>query len=452
MSSETSTTTDTQDGAFVPALGKYFPESLVTALFLAVLALIVTIPYLDPITQVEMFGTGFFQLFTTQMLLILFWVLGATVVESARFGKILDWLAVVLPTSQRGIIYTTAFLSLLLAWVNWAFGLIGGILIGQRLCAHARENGTAVHYPLVLMGGLLALVIMNQGLSSPGALIMADETGLANFMMDDAGTIEMAEFIIHPVNIISSALLIVTLPLLLVALAPSNESDIEPLDDANSVLTGSISETLDHYVPGRPPGEWEVGDRLENSQTITMIAVVIGLASVIWHFTGGGDLTLPWLAFTLVVIGLLVQGPPMAFREKTENATKWANHIAIPFLLYAAVYALFQESGLYGTIGEQLGGIGVPSVVTYVIAFVVGLFVPDPGSVWVIVGPALTGFDLVPTIVSVMYGAGVSNLWLAFLFASVFSLYGFDWREFMKYAAIVTVYVTFIVLGLFLVL
>lgn len=454
MSKETTTADDTtaddRRNAFGPALGRYFPEALVAAVFLAVVSLVATTPYLDPVTQVEMFGTGFFQLFTTQMLLILFWVLGAAVVVSVRFGALLDRIASVLPTSQNGIIYTTAFVSLLLGWINWAFGLIGGILIGQRLCRRARENGTAVHYPLVLTGGLLALVIMNQGLSSPGALIMADDTGLANFMVDDIGSIALAEFIFHPVNLISSVVFVLTLPLVLVALSPDDEYEIATLDDRNRILTGSISETFDHYTPGRPPEEWELGDRLENAQIISLIAVVIGFSSILWHFANGGDLTFPWLAFTLMMLGLLTQIQPMAFREKTEDTTKWANHMAIPFLLYAAVFALLNESGLYGAIGDAIAGTGIPHASSFVIAFLLGLLVPDPGSLWVMQGPALAAaeLDVVVSLIAVMYGAGISNLWLAFLFSGILSIYGFDWREFARYAGVITLYMSAVVLAL----
>lgn len=450
MSGETSSSeTDARRDSFVPTLGKYFPESLGTALLLAVLALVVTIPYLDTGTQIEMFSTGFFPLFTVQMLLILFWVLGASVVESPLFGQLLDSIVDVLPTSQAGIIYTTGFVSLLFGWINWAFGLIGGIFIGQRLCQRAKANGTPVHYPLVLMGGLLALVLMNQGLSSPGGLIMADDSGLANFMVDDAGSITMTGFLFHPANLVSSLVFVVTLPLVLVLLVPDEETEIEPLDDREKILQGSIAETFDHYAP-LPREEWEVGDRLENSLLITMITVALGAASVTWYFASGGALTLPWLMFTLVVLGLLAQGPPMAFREKTEDATKWANHMAIPFLLYAAVFALLSEADLYGTIGDAIAGTGLPYVSSYVLAFVLGLLVPDPGSQWVIQGPAMVAadVDLVTSLVSVMYGAGVSNLWLAFLFASVLTIHGFDWREFVRYAGVVTGYVTVVVVAL----
>lgn len=94
---------------------------------------------------------------------------------------------------------------------------------------------------------------------------------------------------------------------------------------------------------------------------------------------------------------------------------------------------------------------GVTQVVSYVVALVLGLFVPDPGSLWVIQGPALveSGAGLVPSIISVMYGAGVSNLWLGFLFVGIIAtVYGFDWQEYVRYAATVTVYVSVVVIGL----
>ncbi|NKE34840.1 TIGR00366 family protein [Natronococcus sp. JC468] len=440
--------------AFVPTFGKYFPESLVGALGLAVLAVLVTVPELEPTTQLELFGGGFYvyDLFALHMLLILYWVLSAAAVESPRVGAALDRLAALLPTSQAGAIYATGVLSLALGWFNWALGLIGGILLGQRLCRRARENGTAIHYPSVLTGGLLALVVANQGPSSPGALIAADDTGLANVMVDDAGTIGMGEFLVHPANLVPTLLFVLTLPLLLVWLAPDSEDEIEPLEDRDRLLEGSIAETLEHYAPAREPVDWQLGDRLENAEWLTWIVVAIGAVSLGWHFGTGGALTLPWLAFGLVVVGLAVQGPPMAFREKTEDATRWATHVAIPFLLYAATFALLMEAELYARLGDGLAATGLPSVGSYVAAFALGLLVPDPGSLWLLQGPAVAaaGVEGAPALVATMYGAGISNLWLAFLFASVLSIYGFDWREFVTYAAAVTAYVSVVVVGLLL--
>lgn len=453
MSTETSDAAepDTDEG-FVPFLGQFFPESLTLASLLAVLALLVTLPYLSLLKQVELFATGFFRLFTVQMPLILLWLLSAAVVESRRVGKFFDWVAGLLPADSQGqVIYATGFVALLFGWINWALGLVGAIFIGYRLCRSAEENDVRVHYPLVLTAGLLSLVITNVGLSSPGALLMADASGTTNFLVNpDQGelVVSMGAFLLHPVNVVSSVLFIVTLPLLLVVLAPGEKRDRRPVSEFTDLAEGSIADALTHYSPPSRD-EWVFADRLEQSQLISVITFLLGAASLAAYFATGGKLTLLWLLFGLMMVGILIQGRPMAFVAKTREGTRWANHLAIPFLMYAGVYALLTEAGLYGPIGAAVTSAG--QVSAYVVALVLGLLVPDPGSLWVLQGPAMvaSGADLIPSLISVMYAAGVSNLWLGFLFAGIVStIYGFDWREYVRYAAIVTVYVSVVVVVL----
>lgn len=437
------TTSTETEREFVPFFGRFFPESLALSVLLALAAMIVTIPALGPLRQIEVFTTGFYELFVVQMALILYWVLSATVVESPPVGALFDRLADAIPTSQTAILYSTGLIALAFGWLNWALGLLGGVFVGRRLCQRAREEGVAVHYPLVLTAGLLSLVLANQGPSSPGALLMAD-TRLAEMtsFLADSGTLSMGEFLLTPTNLVPSVVLVVTLPLVLVALAPDAEADRTGIEDG-SILEGTIAETFEQYtLPSR--GNWSVADRLEQSRLISMIAVVVGLGSIGLHFLTGGALTLLWLLFALMILGLLVHTRPMAFRSKTTDATRWANHVAIPFMLYAVVYALLSAAGLYGPIGDALG---TGALGSFLAALGIGLLVPDPASVWVVVGPALVaaGADLVDSTVAVMYGAGLSNLWLGFLFLGVLSIRGFDWREFARYAAVISVYVTAVV-------
>lgn len=452
MATETSDTeTPDDEEGFVPFMGQFFPEALTLAAVLAVLALIVTIPYLPVVTQLELFATGFFALFTVQMPLILLWVLSATIVESEWVGRAFDWVAGTLPTgSQSTVIYATGFVAVLFGWINWALGLLGAVYIGQRLCREAEADGVCVHYPLVLTAALLSLVVTNVGLSSPGALMMADATGTTNFLVDPERrqlVVDMSAFLLHPVTVVSTLVFLFTLPGLLVVLAPDDGSDRQPISAYTSVLDGSIAESLSHYAPP-PADEWVFADRLEQSRLISVITFLSGGASFVAYFVTGGELTLLWLLFGLMMLGILVQERPMAFVEKTRNATRWANHLAIPFLLYAGVYALLSEAGLYEPIGEAFAAMGVTQVASYVVALVLGVLVPSPGSVWVIQGPALvaSGSNLVPSIISVMYGAGVSNVWLGFLFIAIIgAIYGFDWHDYVRYAAAITVYVSIVV-------
>lgn len=440
------TTNETDEGGeeFVPFLGRYFPESLALSVLLALLALLVTIPYLAPLEQLELFTTGFYDLFALQMALILFWVLSATVVEARPVGALFDRIATHVPTSQPAIVYATGVIALAFGWVNWALGLVGGVLIGRRLCRRAREEGVAVHYPAVLTAGLLSLVLANQGLTSPGALLMADVAmaEMTGVFADSVGTVGMSEFALAPANVVSSLVLLLTLPLVLVVLAPSDKMDRRELGDG-PLLDGTIRSTLDHYtLPTR--SEYTAADFLEQSRLISMVAVVVGVASAVIHFVTGGALTLLWSLFCLMILGLLVHARPMAFRSKTTDATRWANHVAIPFMLYAVVFALLSGAGLYEPIGSALETSPLAPLMT---SFGLGLLIPDPASLWLVIGPALVASEasLLASLIAVMYGAGLSNLWLGFLFCGILSVRGFDWRLFTRYAAVLSVYVVAVV-------
>lgn len=451
MATDTDDAVGTPSGSdrFVPFIGRFFPESLGLAVVLALLALLGSLASLDPLAAVEHFATGFFELFQLQMALILLWVLSATVVWSRPVGGLLDRLVGALPTSQPAAIYATGVVALLFGWVNWALGLVGGVLVAQRLCRRAAADGERVHYPAVLTAALLSLVVTNQGLSSPGGLLMSDEEGTTNLLVDAAGSLRMGEFLLAPVNLVPSAVLVFTLPLLLVVLAPGDEADRTELPDVETVLDGTIAETLDYYTP--PADQDTVADRLEQSPALSLTAVAIGAVSLGAHFAFGGALTMLWLLFALMMAGLLVHWRPMAFRSKTTHATRWANHLAIPFLLYAAAHVLLREAGLYAPMGDALVSAG-SGVASFLAAVGVGLLVPDPGSTWVLLGPAVAAdLELVRAVTAVMFGAGLSNLWLGFLFAGILGVRGFAYREFVKYAGVISAYAALVVIGSLLV-
>jgi len=460
MATETSPTTTnepTRTETFVTQLNRIYPDPLVMAILLAIGTLVAVTPYYaTPAQQLEVFATGFFNLFAVQMGLILFWVVSAVIVESRITGSVLDKIVARLPAgSQTTVVYATGVVSLALALVNWALGLIGGVLIGYKLAQRAEKSGTTVHYPAVLTASLLSLVLMNQGFFSPGALLMADPTGTVNFLAQgESGplVLDMSNFILNPVNGISVVVFVITLPLLISKLAPSDVANRQSASDTLNLGEKSLKEYLSHHsVP--PRDEMEIADKLEQSRKLSVVTVFVGGSSVVAYFLGGGKLTLLWVLFGVIMLGILLQERPMAFVEKTKESTKWAKHVAIPFLLYANIHYLLDGAGLYDSFATVLSSTGVPQISSYVVALGLGLVVPDPGSVWVLQSPAVLGtkMELASALVPVMYGAGVSNFWLSFLFVGLIgTVSGFSWSEYFRYATVVTGYVSMVLIALFL--
>lgn len=478
-------TAQSDSSTFVAAFERYYPGPLVVSLLLVVAVTLITAPVLAPVDQLGIVATGFYDLLVVQLALILWWVLSVTLVVSSGVGRgldgLVDGLADRITRSPARVVGATAVIALSLGWVNWALGLIGGVYVGQKLCRLADERGVAVHYPAVLTAGLLGLVLANQGPTSPGGLLMADSLlGTGDISGDlypgEAATgdgeeaeqittvedydgffgffgiedpVAFSTFLLHPTNLVATLVLLVTIPLLLVKLQPTeNVRTIEETGDL--LVTGDIRTRLTEYSPP-PREEWTFSDRVENSWPLAVGTGLFGMLYVVWYVWSGHSPSLLWLLFALIVLGLIVHRVPQAFIDQCTTASRWAIAIGLPFVFYAAVIVMVHEADLASSVGGTLGSAPASALPAYLLAFVVGVLVPDPGSVWLIVGPILeaaTG-DLVASLVVTMFAAGISNLWLGFLFLGIFAsrIDGFDWREFTYYAAAISVYASAVVVG-----
>jgi|GEM_PF-4288506 len=428
-----------KDDSFVHFFGKFFPESMTLAVILSILALIITIPHLGAIKQLELISTGFFDFFSLQMALILWWMLSAVVIESEIVGRLLDKITQVVPLEEKYIISFIAIFSLVIGWINWAFGLIPAILMGHKLCLKAKEKNIKVHYPAVLFASLLALISGAVGLTSPGALTLTDGT-IHQVAFLDLPTLSITEFALARANIASFAMMLVGVPIIILLLTKKEKTEIK---DEESIIQKNIRNTLKPLeIP--PKEEWIPANYLEYTPLLSIIAFVIGSISIGWAWIQS-DVTMLGVLFALMMVGLLIQKNPATFTKKTTDSTKWAAHMAVPFLLYGGVYALLSESGIYLNLAGMLETL--PITGSYITAFITGLIVPDPGSLWLLVSPILSeAVEITTSVTLAMYASGVSNIWLGFLFAGILSIKGFDWREYVRYAFTITVYVSAVVL------
>jgi short subunit fatty acids transporter len=375
-----------------------------------------------------------------------------------------------MPAGPRSAVAGTALLGLVLGWVNWALGLVGAVLVGRRLCRRAADEGTPVHYPAVLVGALLSLVTATVGLTSPAALLMADASGTTNFLADSVGVVPLGAFVLHPANLVVLGTMLVTLPAGLALVAPTGgdernagddadgSSGVTTVDEVEPLLGESIrdvlartgdeeSESPETDVEGDE--ETVPADRLERSRLLTAVVVAVGAVSIGWQWSLGANVSLLGVLFALMMLGMATQVRPLDFVAAASDATRWVEHLVVPFLLYGGVYALLTESELYAPIGDALAATGLPAVASYLAALGLGLLVPDPGSVWVLLGPAVTttAASADTLLVATMYGAGVSNLWVGFLFLGVLGVRGFGWRRYLTYAAGLTAFLSVLVAG-----
>lgn len=422
---------------------EYYPGPVAMSLVLVLGIVVATAGRLDAFEQAGAITTGFHELLTLQLALVFWWFLSVSAVESRRVGAVADRLAdalAPLATGHSRVVATTAAVALVLGVVNWALGLFVGLFVGRRLYARAKENGVAVDYTPVVVAALSSLVVANQGLSAPAGLVLADD-GFVNVLAGTVGTVPFGAFLLHPANVLATGFLVVTLPLVIARVGAIDDEG----DDDASVSESSIAERFTAYRP--PSGELTPAERLENSRPLGYLVGGVGLLSAGWHFLTGGEATITWLLFVLLMVAVVAHDYPQGFVEKTTNATSWTLPVAIPFVFYAAGYVMLADSGLAVAVGDSLVA---PVVTTYLGSLGLGLLVPDPGSVWLLVAPfaASAGADAATVAVASSFGSGVSNLWLGFVFLGLFapSSGGLSTRTFVRIAGVVTMYTSFVVL------
>ncbi|OKY77814.1 MAG: Short chain fatty acids transporter [Candidatus Methanohalarchaeum thermophilum] len=418
--------------SFVTFLGGYFPESMTLAVLLSIIVLLGSLTSIKLLEALELFSTGFFNFLELQMSLILWWMLPAIVVESERTGIILDKITEKIPPKEKYIVLITFILAFFLGWVNWAFGLITSILVGQKLCIKAKNNGNKINYHIILFISLLSLISGNIGITSPGALILTE-----NYL--EITNISIINFALNVQNLIIFSSMFLLLPLLYYH---STGKENKEISERDLIINTSIKEKLKHHnIP--PKDSWVPADYLEYSSLLSIIAFLIGTTSITWAWIHG-NITMLGILFAILMLALISQKNPVAFMEKGADSTKWSLHLAIPFLLYAGTYSLLTKATLYTPIKNLLNGI--PVIGSYLIALGAGILIPDPGSLWFLLSPLSEVAGVLNSLITTMYAAGISNIWLGFIFIGILGIKGFNWKEYIEYALLTTVYLSIVII------
>src|SRR5699024_8653816 len=88
-------------------------------------------------------------------------------------------------------------------------------------------------------------------------------------------------------------------------------------------------------------------DRLENSQIISILIGLLGLAFIIYHFaTNGFDLNINLVNLIMLFLGILLHRTPRRFLHSVNNAVKNVGGIIVQFPFYAGIMGMMVASGL----------------------------------------------------------------------------------------------------------
>lgn len=404
----------------------YLPDPYIFVLILTLVVFVaaVLVERQSPAAVVAMWGTGFWELlsFSMQMLLVL--VTGFMLASTPLVKGLLARLAGI-ATSPGSAILLVSVVSLTASWINWGFGLVVGALFAKELARQIK-----VDYRLLVASAYSGFIVWHGGLAGSIPLSVATPDHPFEAM---SGIIPTGQTIFSAFNLAIVIALFVAVPLVNWMMLP---------DAADSILV----DPAKLVEPEADTGEiLRPSDHLETSRLLSWLIGLGGLGFLVQYFVGGGGLTLNVVNFLFLTLAILLHGTPRRLLVALHEAVKGGAGIVIQFPFYAGIMAIMVESGLAATVSNWLVSFATAGTLafwTFISAGIVNFFVPSGGGQWAVQAPVILpaaealGVDMARAAMAVAWGDAWTNMVQPFWALPVLAIAGLNAKDIMGFCLI----------------
>lgn len=418
---------------FTNLMRKYLPDPFVFAIGLTLLTIILAMVVEGKgfLSTTKAWGNGFWDLlaFTTQMAVIL--AMGYVLASAPIVDKLLTKIVNKVHKPRTAIIVAT-LVGAIGSYLNWGFGLVIGGIMAKKLASKVK----GVHYPLIIAAAYSGFTMYGLGISaSIPVLISTPGHPLEKAM----GVVGLSHTIFSLPMIITSLVVIITLPLLNAWLHPKNAEDIieyDPSVEAEKEVAASSEEILVNNT---------FATKLNNSRILSLLIGVVGIIYVVYYFVSDGSLDLNMINFIILFLGIILLGTPANYVAKLNDGIKTISGIILQYPFYAGIMAIMAASGLVTTISKLFVDISSSATLPLwglVSSFVINFFAPSAGGHWVVQGPFMIdaakelGASLGQTSMAVMLGNAWNDLVQPFWILPALAISRLKLKDVMGYTVV----------------
>ncbi len=437
------------------------PDPFVLAVLLTLLTYLLALFFTAPapgsaraegayaLTLLNDWQNGFWSLLAFAMQMCLILVTGHALASSPPVARLLRALADIPKTGPQAAAMT-AFVAIAFGLINWGFGLIVGAILARDVDRALRAKGIALPAGLLAAAGYTTMMVWHGGLSGSAPLKVVTEKDLVEVLGPDLaasiGSMSVRTTIFSPLNLIVTGGLVVLIPLLFGLLCPSKGTRIEAVREEHAAPPSPSALDGADDRPGALP------DFLERSP---IAAIVLALPALIWlamRFVDRGFAALDLNTANLLFfsVGLILHGSARRYVAAIDDAARGCAGVILQFPIYAGIIGIMVASGLAAQIASwfvaQSGGSeGGLSVMTFLSAGLVNLFVPSGGGQWAVQGPIAmraaveSGVNSARLVMAVAYGDAWTNMIQPFWALPALAITGAKARDVVGYTALALV-------------
>jgi short-chain fatty acids transporter len=426
------------------ASARYVPDSFSIAclLTLVTLAMGMVLGGAGPWECVTAWGRGFWELLAFAMQIVVVIFAGYLVAVSPVVTRLLGWLTGV-PRTPRQAIAWTAFLSMVICWVNWGLGLIASAVLVRAMC---RRHPDADYRLLVAVAYLGMGATFHAGPSGSVPLLLATP---GSFMIKDGlidAPIPLSATVFTPLNLALTAVVVLGLSAFVVLLHPRPERTVR----ADPETLGSV----EGFTPPAPPPEPTPADRVMFNPVLHRLIGGMGLLYMGAQVRSTGlNLTLDSVNLLFLCLGIFLHPTPASLLKAAEEAARPLHGVVLQFPLYAGIYGIIKGTGLASVLASAFLTVATPRTFPLLVFWysaVLDYFVPSGGGKWAIealyVLKAGRELGVPPAEVAMAYSYGdmATNIIQPFWAIPLLSVARLDFRDILGFEILVfAVYTAF---------
>lgn len=412
---------------------KYVPDAFVIAVLLTLFVFIIAF-FMNPTKPQEIiksWGDGFWTYLAFTMQMVLLMVTGMTLASVPFLNRVLQSIAKLANSPQKAYILTF-LISALAYYINWGLAVVVGAIMAKEV---ALKNPKA-HFPLLVAAAYAPTALYSAGLSSSIGLTIATED---HFLADVMGVIPTSETIFSASTIIIFLSLLITIPIIIVLIAPKK-----------NIVSLNLNQFPKEKIDKPSKENLTFAEKLEWTPLLGIILGVIGIFYCVYEFSNDRSLDLNIINIFFLSLGLLLHGSLNNFARGFKEATQSISPIILQFPFYAGIIAVLGSSGLGAGIIEWMSSIASKEtfdIFTYWSAGLVNLLAPSGGGQWALQGPVQVpaglklGVDPATIAMAVGWGDAWTNLIQPFWALPLLGVLGLKIKDIMGYCFILCIWV-----------
>ncbi|GAA5030276.1 short-chain fatty acids transporter [Marivirga lumbricoides] len=377
--------------------------------------------------------TGFWELlsFTMQMVLIL--LLGHTLALTPFFSKLISKIAD-LPKNTAQAASMMSFATIFVSFFNWGLCLIFGAILARKIGDKFASQGRILNYGLVGAAGYSGMMAWHGGLSGSAPLKVAEAD---HFLIDKTGIIPIEETVFSTMNLSLFMVLLCMVPLAFYIMGRAFKKG------SNSEYYNKEEKTTEKPTASKIALDSSRWPAYLLGGVILIVALVKAVQS--WQ-SDQSFIDLNYVNFLLFGTSLILHGSLAQFMNAVNSGIKGVSGIIIQFPLYAGIMGIMKYSGLVVLISDFFVSISTEvtfPIYTFFSAGLVNFFVPSGGGQWAVQGPIVVeaaqalGISLPKIVMALSYGDQITNMLQPFWALPLLGITRLNAKDILPYSTII---------------